>query len=175
MCPHGYNTFKNEYPGLLDVLLEIKPETKKAFKQIEVTHYTQLLAELIQKDRLPIKQKMTKDFTYHDSCYLGRHNNIISQPRKILSKVFSSKLIELKNNCEHSFCCGAGGGLMWTEESSGLRINHLRTDEVIDSNTELVVTSCPFCQTMLQDGLKDKDKENIKVKDIVQLIAESLT
>jgi len=174
MCPHGYNTFKNEYPGLLDVLLEIKPETKKAFKQIEVTHYTQLLAELIQKDRLPIKQKMTKDFTYHDSCYLGRHNNIISQPRKILSKVFSSKLIELKNNCEHSFCCGAGGGLMWTEESSGLRINHLRTDEVIDSNTELVVTSCPFCQTMLQDGLKDKDKENIKVKDIVQLIAESL-
>jgi len=175
ICPHGYNTFKNEYPGLLDVLPELNPDTKKAFKQIEVTHYTQLLAELIQKDRLPIKQKMTKDFTYHDSCYLGRHNNIISQPRKILSKVFSSKLIELKNNCEHSFCCGAGGGLMWTEESSGLRINHLRTDEVIDSNTELVVTSCPFCQTMLQDGLKDKDKENIKVKDIVQLIAESLT
>jgi Fe-S oxidoreductase/nitrate reductase gamma subunit len=175
MCPHGYNTFKNEYPGLLDVLLEIKPETKKAFKQIEVTHYTQLLAELIQKDRLPIKQKMTKDFTYHDSCYLGRHNNIISQPRKILSKVFSSKLIELKNNCEHSFCCGAGGGLMWTEESSGLRINHLRTDEVIDSNAELAITSCPFCQTMLQDGLKDKDREDIKVKDIVQLIAESLT
>jgi len=174
ICPHGYNTFKNEYPGLLDVLPEIKPDTKKAFMRIEVTHHTQLLAELIQKERLPIKQKMTKDFTYHDSCYLGRHNNIISQPRKILAKVLSSKLIELKNNCEHSFCCGAGGGLMWTEESSGQRINHLRTDEVIDSNIELAVTSCPFCQTMLQDGLKDKDNENIKVKDIVQVIAESL-
>jgi len=175
ICPHGYNTFKNEYPGLLDVMPELKLDTKKAFKQIEVIHHTQLLAELIQKDRLPLKQKIIKDFTYHDSCYLGRHNNIISQPRKILSKVFSSKLIELKNNCEHSFCCGAGGGLMWIEESSGQRINHLRTDEVIDSNAELAVTSCPFCQTMLQDGLKDKDREDIKVKDIVQVIAESLT
>lgn len=174
ICPHGYNTFKNEYPGLLDVLPEIKPDTKKAFKQIEVIHHTQLLAELFQKNQLPLKRKIREDFTYHDSCYLGRHNNIISQPRKILDKVCSSKLIELKNNCEHSFCCGAGGGLMWTEESSGQRINHLRTDEVIDSNAELVVTSCPFCQTMLQDGLKDKDKENIKVKDIVQLIAEAL-
>jgi len=175
ICPHGYNTFKNEYPGLLDVMPELKLDTKKAFKQIEVIHHTQLLAELIQKDRLPLKQKIIKDFTYHDSCYLGRHNNIISQPRKILSKVFSSNLIELNNNCEHSFCCGAGGGLMWIEESSGQRINHLRTDEVIDSNAELAVTSCPFCQTMLQDGLKDKDREDIKVKDIVQVIAESLT
>jgi Fe-S oxidoreductase len=91
-----------------------------------------------------------------------------------LSRLSKKKIVELKNNKEHSFCCGAGGGLMWTEESLGKRINHLRTDEVILSQAEVAATSCPFCLTMLQDGLKDKENTEMKVKDIAQLVADSL-
>ncbi|MCJ7679906.1 MAG: heterodisulfide reductase-related iron-sulfur binding cluster, partial [Candidatus Aminicenantes bacterium] len=171
-CPHGFNTLKNEYPRLADVLPDLSPEDKSAVKGIKVVHHVQLLKELIDGGRLTLKEPLKTSFTYHDSCYLGRHNGLVQEPRDILKKVVSENIHELPDNREHSFCCGAGGGLMWTEESLGTRINHARTDQVLASKVDTVATSCPFCQTMLQDGLKDKGKEDIKVRDIAQIVDE---
>ncbi|MBE0460211.1 MAG: 4Fe-4S dicluster domain-containing protein [Candidatus Aminicenantes bacterium] len=173
-CPHGYNTFKNEYPKLIDLLPNLSPEEKENLKKIEIIHHVLLINDLIKSGRLALKSKCDKTITYHDSCYLGRHNSIIQEPRYILEASSKNKLIELDNNKEHSFCCGAGGGLMWTEESTGTRINHMRTEEIIEKNSDIVVTSCPFCKTMLSDGLKDKGKESIQVLDIAQIVSENL-
>jgi Fe-S oxidoreductase/nitrate reductase gamma subunit len=173
-CPHGYNTFKNEYSKILDLVPGLSPEEKERIRKIEVIHHVQLISSLLKEGRLHLLPKADFHFTLHDSCYLGRHNGIIDEPRQILSNLSQLKLIELKNNKDHSFCCGGGGGLMWTEESLGKRINHIRTDEVISSQAHVVATTCPFCLTMLQDGLKDKERTDIKVKDISQLVAESL-
>jgi Fe-S oxidoreductase/nitrate reductase gamma subunit len=175
ICPHGYNAFKNEYPGLLEVLPSFSPEERDELRNIEVIHHVQLISDLVKMGKITLTSKTEELLTYHDSCYLGRHNGIIKEPREILKELSLSPLMELKNNREHSFCCGAGGGLMWTEESLGVRINHLRTEEVIDSQVEVAATSCPFCLTMLQDGLKDKDVQDVKVKDIAQLVEESLS
>jgi Fe-S oxidoreductase/nitrate reductase gamma subunit len=173
-CPHGYNTLKNEYSKILDIVPGLSPEEKERIRKIEVIHHVQLINNLLKEGRLHLLPKPDSHFTFHDSCYLGRHNGIIDEPREILSNLSEGKLIELKNNRDHSFCCGGGGGLMWTEESLGKRINHIRTDEVISSQANVAATTCPFCLTMLQDGLKDKERTDIKVKDISQLVAESL-
>ncbi len=174
LCPHGFNTFKNDYPKLLDVVPEIKKEAAQHFKTIEILHHVQLIHSLIKDNRLPLKHKIENPLTYHDSCYLGRHNKIIKEPREILNFISEKKIKELANNKEHSFCCGAGGGLMWTEESLGKRINHLRTQEVIESHASTAATSCPFCLTMIQDGLDDKEIQDISAKDIAQLVAECI-
>jgi Fe-S oxidoreductase/nitrate reductase gamma subunit len=174
ICPHGYNTFKNEYPRLLDLNPAASAEEKDFFKKLEIIPHVQLLDRLLRDGRLSLKKRLPGSITYHDSCYLGRHNGIIEQPREILSKLAENKITEMSNSREHSFCCGAGGGLMWTEESLGKRINHLRTDEVIQSQVSTAATSCPFCQTMLRDGLKDKERTDIRVKDIAELLVEAL-
>jgi Fe-S oxidoreductase/nitrate reductase gamma subunit len=174
LCPHGFNTFKNDYPKLLDVVPEIKKEAAQHFKTIEILHHVQLIHSLIKDNRLPLKHKIENPLTYHDSCYLGRHNKIIKEPREILNFISEKKIKELANNKEHSFCCGAGGGLMWTEESLGKRINHLRTQEVIESHTSTAATSCPFCLTMIQDALDDKEIQDISAKDIAQLVADCI-
>jgi Fe-S oxidoreductase/nitrate reductase gamma subunit len=174
LCPHGFNAFKNDYPKLLGVVPEIEEAAVEHFKNIKVFHHVQLIDNLIKENRLELKNKIKQAFTYHDSCYLGRHNNIIKEPREILNFISEKKMVELKNNKEHSFCCGAGGGLMWIEESMGKRINHLRTQEVIDTHVSLAATSCPFCQTMIQDALDDKEIEDIAAQDIAQLVAECL-
>jgi Fe-S oxidoreductase len=174
MCPHGFNAFKNDYPKLLGLVPEIEEAAAEHYQNIDIIHHVPLINNLIRENRLEIKNKINQALTYHDSCYLGRHNNIIKEPREILSVLSEKKLTELKNNKEHSFCCGAGGGLMWTEESLGTRINHMRTQEIIDSQTSVTATSCPFCQTMIQDALDDKEIEDISVKDIAQLVADCL-
>lgn len=174
ICPHGYNTFKNEYPALLNLLPQFSVEEKTKIKRLRVIHYVQLIDELLQEGRLPLNKKIEMSVGYHDSCYLGRHNGIVDEPRNILKALCENSLNEFSQNKEHSFCCGAGGGLMWTEETLGKRINHIRVEEVIDSGSDIAVTSCPFCQTMIQDGLKDKEREDIKVKDLAQMVAESL-
>jgi len=175
ICPHGYNTFKHEYPKLLEFIPSLTAEQKENLQKMEIIHHVQFLDALLREGRLPLKTKKMASLTYHDSCYLGRHNRIIKPPREILAKLTGNRLIELGHNREHSFCCGAGGGLMWTEESLGQRINHLRADEIIISRADAVATSCPFCLTMLRDALKDKDKPQIQVKDISQLLAETLS
>ncbi len=174
ICPHGFNTFKNEYPRLLDLLPALDAAVKTHYRTIEVTHHAEFLLRLVREGRLKLEPGRAEALTYHDPCYLGRHNGIIEAPRSLLADLGGRKILELKNNREHSFCCGAGGGLMWTEESLGKRINHLRADEVIQTGAKSVATACPFCLTMLRDALKDKGRDEIKVKDIAVLMSEAV-
>jgi Fe-S oxidoreductase len=174
ICPHGFNTLKNEYPKLLDIAPALSDAAKAHFRTVEVFHHTEFLKSLVASGTLKVRPGASGALTYHDPCYLGRHNGILDPPREILGGLTPRKLIELRNHGEHSFCCGAGGGLMWTEESLGRRINHLRSEEVIASGAEACATACPFCQTMLRDALKDKSREDIAVKDIAVLMAENL-
>ncbi|MGB7297151.1 MAG: heterodisulfide reductase-related iron-sulfur binding cluster [Candidatus Aminicenantales bacterium] len=173
-CPHGFNTFKNEYPKLRGLLPDIPEKDQARLAKIEIIPHVALIQQFLKDGRLAVQSKGAFRMTYHDSCYFGRHNGLIAEPRRIIDALAPEAFKELKNNREHSFCCGAGGGLMWTEEKLGQRINHLRTDEVIASGAEVAATSCPFCLNMLKDGLKDKDKADIKVKDLAQLVADLL-
>jgi Fe-S oxidoreductase/nitrate reductase gamma subunit len=173
-CPHGYNTFANEYPRLLPLLSSFSEGDKEQLSRIDVVPHVVLVNNLIANGRLKLRAGFTGNLTYHDSCYLGRHNGIIREPREILAHLGKAQFTELKNNREHSFCCGAGGGLMWTEERLGQRLNHLRTDEVIRSGAALAATSCPFCLNMLKDGLKDRERADIQVRDVAEIVAESL-
>jgi len=173
-CPHGYNTFKNEYPKLLGLVPGIPEKDQARLAEIEVIPHVVFLQQLIKAGQLRLRANGLSRLTYHDSCYLGRHNGLITEPREIIDSLGPKDFAELKNNRQHSFCCGAGGGLMWTEEKLGQRINHLRTEEVLASGAEVASTSCPFCLNMLKDGLKDKQRADIKVKDLAQLVADSL-
>ena len=159
-CPHCYNTLKNEYPQFGG--------------HYEVIHSSELLANLFRSGKIKLKQN-SKKVTFHDSCYLGRYNKIYQQPRDVLNALSANGIIEMEHNREKSFCCGAGGGRMWQEETIGVRINHLRTEEVVDSGAEIVASACPYCLTMLGDGLKDLGKdEQVQAYDIIELTAMSL-
>ena len=173
ICPHGYNTFKFEYPHLAEVMSSLSPEAKAHYRTVEVHHHAEFLRDLVAQGRLSVKADSNSRLTYHDPCYLGRHSGILGAPRELLAKT-SGKIVELENHGEHSFCCGAGGGLMWTEEKLGTRINHKRAEEVIRSGASTVATACPFCATMLRDALKDKDKSDIRVRDLAQILADGL-
>ncbi len=160
-CPHGYNTFKYEYPQFGG--------------NFEVIHSTELLADLVQNNKIKLNQGNGQKITFHDSCYLGRYSNIYQQPRDVIRKINTDSLIELDRNKAHSFCCGAGGGRMWLEETIGERINNLRTDEVIESGATKVITACPYCLTMLTDGLKDKDYiDKIDAVDLIELVDSAM-
>ncbi len=174
ICPHGYNTIKHEYPKLLDLVPDLTAEDKSKLRAIEVVSHVELIDGLIAEGRIALKPAAAASYTFHDPCYLGRHNGLTEEPRSILHTALGGKPAELRRHGDDSFCCGAGGGLMWTEESLGTRINHLRVDEVIASGANLTAAACPFCLTMLRDGLKDKGREDIPVKDIAQLVAERL-
>ncbi len=176
ICPHGYNTFKNDYPGLAGRMPGADDDEKAALASIEVVSHVELIARLVEGGALKPEPRAPGGplFTFHDPCYLGRHNHVLEPPRELLSRTLGARPKEMSNSREHSFCCGAGGGLMWTEESLGTRINHMRTEEVIASGAALAVAACPFCLSMLKDGLKDKDRGDVQVKDIAQIVAESL-
>jgi Fe-S oxidoreductase/nitrate reductase gamma subunit len=175
-CPHGFNTFQNEYPQLLPLLSAFSPADRERLSRIEVSPHVRWIDDNLRRGALRLKPGAgpVGSLAFHDPCYLGRHNGIIREPREILTRLGAAPR-ELGNNREHSFCCGAGGGMMWTEENLGRRINHLRTDEVIKSGAAQAATACPFCLTMLKDGLKDKERSDIPVRDIAQLVAESLS
>jgi Fe-S oxidoreductase len=176
ICPHGYNTFKNEYPKIVGLAAAAGDEEKARLAAIEVISHVQLIRGLLKDGRIKLRNEAPEAgaYTFHDPCYLGRHNGILDPPREILEEALGRGPRELSNNREHSFCCGAGGGLMWTEESLGRRINHLRADEVIASGARLAAAACPFCLTMLRDGLKDKNSGDIQVMDIAQIVAEKM-
>ncbi|MBI4595388.1 MAG: 4Fe-4S dicluster domain-containing protein [Candidatus Tectomicrobia bacterium] len=160
-CPHCFNTLKNEYPQFDG--------------NFEVIHHSQFLAQLLKDGKLPTTRPLDKSITYHDSCYLGRYNDIYFSPREVINSIPGLKLQELEKSRERSFCCGAGGGRMWLEEHLGKRINELRTDQIIEKKTDLVATACPFCLTMIEDGLKVKElSEAVKAYDIAELISQSL-
>ncbi len=174
ICPHGYNAFKHDYPGLLNIIAGLTPEDKERLRRIEVVSHTELIGRLLAAGAIQFKAPGSEVYTFHDPCYLGRHNGLVKEPRVVLSAALGGRRKELRKHGESSFCCGAGGGLMWTEESLGRRINHLRVDEVIQSGAPLAAAACPFCLTMLKDGLKDKSREDVLVKDVAQIVAERL-
>jgi len=174
VCPHGFNTFKNEYPSVAANLPSLSPEARAHFPGIEVHHHSEFLRDLVASARLKPVPKAGCRIAYHDPCYLGRHNGLLEPPRDVLRAASGSAPVELADNHEHSLCCGAGGGLMWTEESLGTRINHLRAGQVLAAGVSDVATSCPFCLTMLRDAFKDMDRADIKVRDLAQILAESV-
>lgn len=166
-CPHGYNAFKHEYP-------QLAAHMGIDNWNIEVVHHTELIAQLIRDGKLKPLQTKEYSVTFHDPCYLGRHNGVFDPPRDVLSQT-GGKVVEMKNHHNHSFCCGAGGGLMWTEEHLGTRVNHMRTDQALATGAKTICTACPFCMTMMDDGIKDKGKEEEHVvKDLAEIVAENL-
>ncbi len=159
-CPHCFNILKNEYPALGG--------------DYEVVHHTQLIQELINTGKLKLKDGgdfRGKKITYHDSCYLGRANDVYEAPRAVLAAL-DADLHELKRSRTNGLCCGAGGAQMWKEDEPGdKRINIARIEEVLESGATAVAANCPFCITMLQDGLKAKEKqEEVMVYDISEMI-----
>lgn len=162
-CPHCYNTIKNEYPDLGGTY--------------EVIHHSEFLNQLINDGRLKINEnddlKNTK-ITYHDSCYLGRSNQIYDAPRNLV-KSLQAELVEMERHKEHGLCCGAGGAQMFKEPEKGQKdINIERTEEALGTNAKIIASACPFCMTMLSDGIKNKEREDeVKVLDLAELIANS--
>jgi Fe-S oxidoreductase len=161
-CPHCFNVIKNEYPVLGG--------------NYEVIHHSQMLNSLIREGKLTVEGGpfKGKTITYHDSCYLGRANDIYEAPREMI-KALDADLIEMKNCKTRGLCCGAGGAQMFKEDEPGdKRINQERADEVLDTNATVVAVACPFCNTMLTDGVNEKDRQDyIKVLDIAEIIAQS--
>ncbi|KAA0546166.1 (Fe-S)-binding protein [Bacillus sp. BGMRC 2118] len=159
--PHAYNIFKNEYP---DFGLEA-----------EVYHHTELLAQLVAEGRLKPKFEVNEKVTFHDSCYLGRYNEVYDPPREILKAIPGVKLIEMERNRETGMCCGAGGGLMWMEEHSGTRINVARTEQALAVNPSVISSGCPYCLTMISDGTKAKEvEETVQTLDVVEILEKAV-
>lgn len=160
-CPHCFNTLKNEYPQLGG--------------NYEVIHHTVFLNRLIEEGKLKPQRAIEKTCTYHDSCYLCRYNDIYNEPRAVMRSISGIKLEEMDRNKYKGFCCGAGGGRMWLEEPSDKRVNFVRTEEALETGADLILTACPFCLIMLEDGLKAKDlSEKVKTKDIAEVLWESI-
>jgi Fe-S oxidoreductase len=160
-CPHCFNTLKNEYPQFGG--------------QYDVVHHSQLLARLIAEGRLKPTKAMEGKLTYHDSCYLGRWNDVYDPPRELLEAIPGVELVEIERHRKRGFCCGAGGGRMWMEEKIGKRINHERVDQTLRTQAPQVATACPFCLTMFRDGISARGAENkLQVRDVAQYLAESI-
>jgi Fe-S oxidoreductase len=157
--PHCYHTFKNEYP-----------EFRVDF---EVVHISQYLFELIHNGKIELTREYGKKVTYHDPCYLGRHNGIYSEPRDVLKKIPGLELTELPDSLEDSLCCGGGGGRIWMETIKGERFSDLRVEQAIDVGAEVLVTSCPYCIANFEDSrITLNVSENIQVKDITEVVRE---
>jgi heterodisulfide reductase subunit D len=163
-CPHCFNTIKNEYPELGG--------------NYEVIHHATLIQQFINEGKIKLKEGgefKGKKITYHDSCYLGRANNIYEAPREVL-QLLDAELVEMKRCRTNGLCCGAGGAQMFKEEEQGnTRVNWERAEEALNTGATIVASNCPFCLTMLSDGIKNKEQEdNVQVLDIAELIAKSI-
>ena len=163
-CPHCFNTLKNEYPELGG--------------NYEVIHHASFIQQLIDEGKIIMKEEggfKGKKITYHDSCYLGRANNIYEAPRKVL-EALDTELVEMKRCKSNGLCCGAGGAQMFKEEEKGdTRVNFERSNEAIQTGASIIAAACPFCNSMLTDGVKNRNKEEeIQVLDIAELIAQSI-
>ncbi|HUI31230.1 MAG TPA: (Fe-S)-binding protein [Candidatus Acidoferrales bacterium] len=159
-CPHCFNTLKNEY--------------KNFGGNYEVIHHTQLIEELISSGKLSVQnEQQKKRVTYHDSCYIGRYNGIYDSPRKAIAAINGVEMVEMKRSKDKGFCCGAGGARMWMEEKAGKRVNIERTEEALSTNPDVIASACPFCMTMMTDGVKAKEAADVAVKDVAELILEA--
>ena len=161
--PHSYNTLKNEYPGLGGIY--------------EVIHHTEYIKELLDSGRLSIEGQAYKGkrITFHDPCYLGRANRVFDAPRDVLQKT-NATMVEMKRNKKTALCCGAGGAQMFKEPEQGsMDINVLRTKDALETQPEIIATGCPYCNTMMTDGIKAHQKEDtVQVLDVAELIANSI-
>jgi Fe-S oxidoreductase len=159
-CPHCFNTLGNEYEQL--------------GLEVEVVHHTQLLSHLVKEGKLTPVQPIEGDVTYHDPCYLGRHNRVFDAPREVLGEA-AANVVEMPRNSERSFCCGAGGARMWMEEKIGKRINVERTEEALATGAKTIAVGCPFCYTMIGDGVTGKgEQENVEVVDVASVLLRSI-
>jgi len=157
--PHCYHTFKNEYPEFM--------------VNFEVVHITQYVSELINEGRLELNKEYAKKVTYHDPCYLGRHNGIYDEPRDVLKKVPGLELNEMSESRENSLCCGGGGGRIWMETLKGERFSDFRIEQAVGVGAEVLATSCPYCITHFEESrLSLEDNENLVIKDITEIVAE---
>lgn len=160
--PHAYNTFKHEYPDF-------------GLTGVEVLHHTELLAQLLDEGRLAPKYPVDERVTYHDSCYLGRYNDVYDAPRAILQHIEGITVVEMARSRENAMCCGAGGGMMWLEEQEGVRINVARTEQALAVEPDTIASACPYCLTMLSDGTKAKEVEDaVKTRDVAEILADAV-
>jgi Fe-S oxidoreductase len=161
-CPHCFTTLKNDY--------------RQYGLELEVIHHSQFLEQLISSGKLKLSKQVTDlgSILLHDSCYLGRHNGVLEAPRNVLRQATGSAPKEFARNRENGFCCGAGGGRMWLEEHLGTRININRVDEALKGNPDTVCVACPYCLTMFEDGLKDRQAGQTRVRDVAEVVAEAL-
>ncbi len=157
--PHCYHTFKNEYPDFC--------------VNFEIIHITEFIFKLLQEGKLQINGELNKKITYHDPCYLGRHNGVFEEPRQILKSIPGINLVEMEEAFENSLCCGGGGGRIWMETEKDERFSNIRIEQAIEKDAEILVTACPYCINMLEDSrvvMNCEDK--IEIKDITEILAE---
>lgn len=161
-CPHCYSTLKNDY--------------RQYGIQLEVIHHTELISNLLKDGKLKLNGAIDlSNVVFHDSCYLGRYNMIYEAPRDVITAVTGQAPTEMEHHRDNSFCCGAGGGRMWMEESTGKRINVARTEEALKLNSDTICVCCPYCMTMFEDGLKDKNADDrVRVLDLAEIVARAL-
>ena len=160
-CPHCFNAIANEYPQFGGMF--------------QVKNHTEFIAQLIAEGKIKPVLSVNETITYHDSCYLGRHNGIYESPRDMLTAVPGVNLVEMPRNRRQGFCCGAGGGRMWLEEKIGTRINQNRVDEASTTGAGVVAVACPFCNTMMRDGVNETGREDaMRVRDVAEIVADSL-
>ena len=160
-CPHCFSTLKNDY--------------RQYGIELDVIHHSELLARLLNEGKLrPVLQADFGKIVFHDSCYLGRHNDVYDPPRDAIRSATGNAPAEMERSRDNAFCCGAGGGRMWMEEFIGTRINHARVREALEATPDTVCVSCPYCMTMFEDGLKDVGGGAVRVRDIAEVVAETL-
>lgn len=162
LCPHCLTTLKNDY--------------RQYGLELEVVHQTQLILQLLDEGRLKLDaaELGLGKISYHDPCYLGRHNGVYDAPRGVIEAATGNAPQEIPRHRENSFCCGAGGGRMWMEEFTGDRVNHARVDEALTGSPDTICVACPYCMTMMEDGLKDRGAGQVRVRDVAEVVAEGL-
>ena len=161
-CPHCFNTIGNEYPQFGG--------------HYEVVHHSQLLAELLNQDRISqptTPDRKPKKITYHDACYLGRHNDVYLAPREVVG-ASGNEVVEMPRHGTRGFCCGAGGARFWMEEKTGKKVSNERVEEALATEADEIAVACPFCFVMLDDGVKELGREDVPVRDIAMILADGL-
>jgi Fe-S oxidoreductase len=159
--PHCYHTFKNEYPAFDG--------------DFEVVHFSQYLADLIEDGKIKLSKKLAKKIALHDSCYLGRHNDIYDEPRQVLGSIPEAELVEMYNLRDNSLCCGGGGGRIWEDTKKEERFSDIRVEQALESGASVLAASCPYCLVNFEDSVLSLNKgEEIEVKDIAELVQEAM-